>query len=90
MATFEEELAELDQLTDDMATRLAEYERVNTELRTAVEQGDQTRAAALAAQSASYAESIEVINARLRSVGAGGTPLPDDTAPLPTVSEPLG
>lgn len=88
MATFEEAAADLATLTDDMAARLTESERINAELRAAVADGDTTRAAALSEQAAGHTAVIEAISERLRGIGADvENPVPD-VSPLPEPAAP--
>jgi peptidoglycan hydrolase CwlO-like protein len=80
MASFAEEL---DGLSNEMASRLDEYERVNAELRAAVANNDTSAAAALAAQSEAHAAAVAEVRNRLRDLGTDPqNPVPD-TSPLP-------
>lgn len=88
MATFEEAAADLAALTDDMAARLTESERINAELRAAVDAGDTDRAAALSAQAAQHTAVVEAISERLRGIGADASDPVPDVSPLPDVAAP--
>lgn len=83
MATFAEAADQLTTLTDEMAAKLTEAERVNAELRAAVRDGDLTRAAALEQQAAEHTAVVEAISDRLRGIGTDPTDPVPDLSPLP-------
>lgn len=88
MTAFEEALADLDTVTDEMADRIEAYEAVNAELRDAVANGETERAQALATQAGAHTGAIVALTEKLR--GAGKDPeAPVDTTPLPESPAPV-
>lgn len=83
MARFEDQISNLDSVTSELADRWELMELTNVELRAAVAAGDQTRAAALAAQSEQHADVVAAGVERLRAIGADAEDPVPDTEPLP-------
>lgn len=89
MSTFEQQIALLDQVTNDIADRVEARDQLIAQLREAIAANDLERAAALAAQDEQHAAILDTAVAKLRGIGADpDNPVPDpEPLPLPPPSD---
>jgi uncharacterized coiled-coil protein SlyX len=93
MATFEQVVSDLNDVTNNLADRIEESERINAQLRDAVANNDTARAQALADQAQAHADVLSQAVDKLRGLGQStDNPVPDpapvEPAPDVPVSDP--